>query len=61
MEVIHAFAKKNLRKLTRNEEANCETCAFAEKTPTLDGNEAMLCKAALYHTNTLACYVKKHE
>lgn len=56
--VIHRYVEKNLRKLTENEEADCASCAFAEKTRTIDGVDAYLCKAALYDIKTLACYVK---
>lgn len=61
MRVIHRFVKRNFRKLTVNEEANCETCAFAEKVKSIEGDEVMHCNAALYDPKTLACYVKKHE
>jgi hypothetical protein len=61
MRVIHRFVKANFRKLTVNEEANCETCALAEKVKSIEGDEVMLCNAALYHIPTLSCYVKKHE
>lgn len=29
--IIHKHSVKNVRKLTRNEEADCTTCDFAEK------------------------------
>ena len=50
--VIHEYALKNMRKLTRNEEADCVSCA-------VDGVDEYLCRAALYDTETLSCYVKK--
>ena len=56
--VIHEYTEKNLKKLARNEDANCETCAFAEKARTIDGVDEYLCKAALYDIKTLSCYVK---
>lgn len=57
--VIHEYALKNMRKLTRNEEADCVSCAFSEKCRTVDGVDEYLCRAALYDTETLSCYVKK--
>ena len=35
--IIHKHSVKNVRKLTRNEEADCTTCDFAEKIRTVDG------------------------
>lgn len=61
MKVIHSYEKKNLRKLRRNEEADCTKCYFAEKTPDIEGGCAWLCHAALYDTETLACFVPKAE
>lgn len=58
--VIHSFVEKNLKRLKRNKEADCTTCAFAEKTKLVDGGEGYLCKAALYDSKTLACYVKDY-
>jgi hypothetical protein len=58
--VIHSCEEKNLKKLKRNEEADCQTCALAEKTLLVDGCEGYMCKAALYDIETLACYVKGH-
>ena len=46
MKVIHSYEKKNLRNLSRNEEANCTKCAFAEKTPDIE---------------TLSCFVPKPD
>lgn len=57
MDVIHAYVKPNLRKLTRNEEADCKTCAHAKKIRSIDGVAEYLCRAALYDIKTLACYV----
>lgn len=59
--VIHSYEEKNLKKLKRNEEADCQTCALAEKTLLVDGSEGLLCKAALYDIKTLACYVNGGE
>lgn len=57
--VIHAYTPKNLKKLTLNEDADCASCAFSEKCRTVDGIDGYLCRAALYDTETLSCYVKK--
>ena len=59
MKVIHSYGKKNLRKLSRNEDADCTKCAFAEKTPGIDGGYVWLCHAALYDIKTLSCFVPK--
>lgn len=61
MKVIHSYEKKNLRKLSKNEDADCTKCAFSEKTPDIDGGNVWLCHAALYDTETLACFVPKAE
>lgn len=61
VKVIHKYAKKNLRKLTRNEEAYCTTCALAKKTRSIDEEDVYLCKAALYDIETLSCYVKSYD
>ena len=61
MIVIHCYEEKNLRKLSRNDEADCTKCAFAEETPDIEGGYAWLCHAALYDTETLACFVPKAE
>lgn len=61
MKVIHSYEKKNLRKLRRNEEADCTKCAFAEKTPDIEGGYVYLCHAALYDIETLSCFVPKPD
>lgn len=60
MKVIHSYEKKNLRKLRRNEEADCTKCAFAEKTPDIEGGYAWMCHAALYDVKTLSCFVPRN-
>ena len=42
MKVIHSYEKKNLKKLRRNDEADCTKCAFAEKTPDIEGEYVYL-------------------
>lgn len=61
MKVIHNYEKKNLRKLARNENADCTKCAFAEKTPDIEGGYVWLCHAALYDIETLSCFVPKPD
>lgn len=56
--VIHECVEQNLRKLAKNEEADCKNCAFAEKAGAVDGVDEYICHAALYDIKTLACYVK---
>ena len=56
--VIHDFVEKNLKELVKNENADCTSCAFSEKIRSIDGVDELLCKAALYDSETLACYVK---
>ena len=56
--VIHDFVEKNLKELVKNENADCASCAFSEKIRSIDGVDELLCKAALYDSETLACYVK---
>lgn len=59
--IIHKHSVKNVRKLTRNEEADCTTCDFAEKIRTVDGVDEYVCKAALYDIKTLPCYVRREN
>lgn len=59
--IIHKHSVKNMRKLTRNEEADCTTCEFAEKSRTVDGVDEYVCKAALYDIKTLSCYVRREN
>ena len=58
--VIHDSAEKNLKALVKNEDADCASCAFSEKICSIDGVDELLCKAALYDSETLACYVKAY-
>ena len=59
--IVHKYVEPNLKKLKKNESADCTNCILAEKTPLLDGGEGYLCKAALYDIKTLACYVPKEN
>lgn len=59
--IIHKYDIKNMRKLTRNKEADCTTCKFAEKSRTVDGIDEYICEAALYDIKTLSCYVKREN
>lgn len=61
MKVIHSYSKKNLRKLSRNEDADCTKCAFSEKTQDIEGEYVWLCHAALYDIKTLSCFVPKER
>lgn len=61
MKVIHNYEKKNLRKLARNENADCTKCAFAEKVPDIEEGYVYLCHAALYDIKTLSCFVPKPD
>lgn len=56
--IIHQYPEQKLRKLAVNEDANCETCALAEK---MDVTDKYLCKAALYDIKTLACHVERMD
>ena len=58
--VIHDFVEKNPKELTKNEDADCASCAFSEKTRSIDGVDELLCKAALYDSEILACYAKAY-
>lgn len=60
MKVIHSYEKKNLKKLRRNNEADCTKCAFAEKTPDIEGGYVWMCHAALYDIKTLSCFVPRN-
>ena len=55
--IIHAYVEPNLKKLVRNKEFDCTTCGLAKKVKGLDGEDAYLCRAALYDLKTLACHV----
>ena len=57
--IVHKYVEPNLKKLKKNENADCENCILSEKTHLLDGGEGYLCKASLYDIKTLACYVPK--
>ena len=57
--IVHEYVEQNLKKLKKNENADCANCILSEKTPLLDGGEGYLCKAALYDVKTLSCYVPK--
>lgn len=59
--IVHKYVEPNLKKLKKNENADCTSCILAEKTPLLEGGEGYLCKAALYDIKTLACYVPKEN
>lgn len=59
--IVHSYVEPNLKKLKKNENADCTNCILSEKTPLLDGGEGYLCKAALYDIKTLACYVPKEN
>lgn len=61
MKIHHEYAKKNLKKLNRNEDADCKNCEFASVVKDADGETIILCRAALYDIDTLSCFVEKHE
>ena len=60
MKVIHEYAKKSLRNLKKNEDADCTKCAFAKKVPDIEGGHTWLCRAALYDIKTLSCFVPRN-
>ena len=60
MKVIHRYENKSLRNLKKNEDADCTKCAFAEKTPDIEGGYAWICNAALYDIETLSCFVPRN-
>ena len=61
--VIHNYVEPDLKNLSKNENADCSKCMFAEKQYSqFEPNEdcvEYLCKAALYDIETLACFVPK--
>ena len=59
--IVHKYVEPKLKKLKKNENADCTNCVLSEKTPLLDGGEGYICKAALYDIKTLACYVPKEN
>ena len=59
--IVHEYAEPNLKKLKKNENADCTNCILSEKTLLLDGGEGYICKAALYDIKTLACYIPKEN
>ena len=59
--ITHAYVEPKLKKLTRNEIADCTTCGLAKKVRDLNGVDEYLCRAALYDIKTLACYVPKYH
>lgn len=60
--VVHKYAEQDLRDLKANEHADCEYCAMSRRTRGLDrDDDCLLCEAALYDTETLACFIPKKE
>ena len=58
--IVHRYEKRNLKKLKKNEGADCCNCMMAEKTRLIDGGEGYLCNASLYDIKTLACFVSRN-
>lgn len=59
--IVHAYVEPDLTNLKANKNADCCNCLLSEKTLLLDGGEGFLCKASLYDTKTLACFVPKEN
>lgn len=59
--IVHRYVEPNLKKLKKNKKADCSNCMLSEKTPLLDGGDGYLCKASLYDTKTLSCFVPKEN
>ena len=59
--VIHKFVEQDVRDLQPNEHADCELCAMSRRTKGLDYDDFLLCEAALYDTETLACFIPRGE
>jgi hypothetical protein len=59
--IVHKYVEPDLKKLKKNENADCTTCMMCEKTRVMDEENGYLCKAALYDIKTLACYVPKEN
>ena len=57
--IVHRYEQRNLKKLKKNESADCCNCMMAEKTRLIDGEDGYLCHASLYDIKTLACFVPK--
>lgn len=57
--VIHKYAEPDLAHPQENSCADCAKCLLAEKTKILDGEDGLLCKAALYDVETLQCFIPK--
>lgn len=57
--IIHKYVEQNPKRLKRDRCADCTKCAMAEKTHILGRVEGYLCKARLYDTKTLACFIPK--
>ena len=57
--IVHKYVEQDCSNLKRNFCAECENCQMAEKTLMLGREEGYLCKAALYDTETLACFIPK--
>lgn len=57
--VVHRYVEQDLSDLKKNLCADCADCQMSERTNSLEGTEEYLCKAALYDTETLACFVPR--
>lgn len=55
--VFHYAPVKQLRNLQVNEDADCGSCALANRVIVAGDEDMILCRAALYDARTLACYV----
>ena len=59
--VIHKFVEQDVRHLEKNAHADCESCAMSRRSKGLDYDDCLLCEAALYDTETLACFIPRDE
>ena len=59
--IVHRFVEQKVKNLKRNEYADCTKCALSERTKLMDGEEGLLCHAALYDIKTLACFIPKNN
>lgn len=61
--IVHKYVDPELKGLKKCEEADCAKCMMSEPTRLLCDNdaEAYLCKARLYDTCSLACFVPRES
>ena len=57
--IVHKYEEQDFSNLEKKQFADCAKCLMSEETNLLEGGKGLLCNAALYDVETLACFIPR--